>query len=706
MTYLDNTFATVGFTTTSFFPSPNSSTSRAIALQSDGKIVMAGDTLENIPFPPGGVNSHVAVCRYNTNGTLDNTFGTGGKATFLIPVFPPSLITNSLTIQPDDSIVVCGYKQNASSFYEMFIVRFTSSGAVDTTFASTGYVLISPALFTLAYPLNTLDNCYAQSIQIDTAISPNRIVIGGYARGGIPPSPNSVYFFTLTRLNLNGLLDTTFGTNGLVLKNFSGQDEFGNSLIINLGRYFLSGRQQISTSVSRFAVAKFDNLGVPVLGFGTSGITVIPNFSIGSIDETSSISAQSDGKIVLAGTSSSMQIFPASSIQSYALSRVDGNNGLLDTSFGLGGKVMTDLSSINLDLNGNSVAIQSDGKIILGGRYYNTVNSNSSFSLARYNVNGSLDTTFGINGFILEDLVPGTMQEIGYSIAIQPDGKILVGGSKGEFSDISSEVEFIVARYLPFSEPDPIPVSPICFLAGAIVRTDQGNIPIEELKPDVHTICSKPIVALTKSYTHEDTIVCIEKHSFGQDIPNKLTHISNNHLIMYKNKLIAAKMFVGRTPRITFKNYSGELMYNILMEKHHVVTVNNMKVETLNPSHIVATLYRDKHRPEDKKKLILQITEKSINYENDAKSNKLKTMRHNFTRRNLDIVRHNSAYQTKRNYMSILPRLVSHKPPDIPSVCPAILPSRAPFRFMTMRSYPRTFKPLQNTSYRRFTRRL
>jgi len=706
MTDLDTTFATVGFTTTGFFPSPNVSTSRAIALQSDGKIVMAGDTLENIPFPPGGVNSHVAVCRYNTNGTLDNTFGTGGKATFLIPVFPPSLITNSLTIQPDDSIVVCGYKQNASSFNEMFIVRFTTSGAVDITFGAGGYVLITPALFTLAYPLNTIDNCYAQSIQIDTVFTQTKIVIGGYARGGIPPSPNSVYFFALVRLNLNGLLDSTFGINGLVLKNFSGQDEFGNSLIINLGKYFLSGKQQISTSVSRFAVAKFDNLGVPVLGFGTSGITVIPNFSIGSIDETTSILAQPDNKIVLAGTSSSMQIFPASSIQSYALARVDGNFGTLDASFGPGGTVMTDLSSINLDLNGNSVAIQSDGKIILGGRYYNTVNSNSSFSLARYNVNGSLDTTFGINGngFILEDLVPGTMQEIGYSIAIQPDGKILVGGVKGEFSDQSDEKEFILARYLsttpppppqpPPPPPDSIPFSPICFPAGTIVKTDQGNIPIEELDPDVHTICSKLIVALTKSYTHEDTIVCIEKHTFGPDVPNKTTHISNNHLIMYKNKLIAAKMFVGKTPRITYKKYTGEIMYNILMEKHYIVTVNNMKVETLNPNHIVATLYRDKHSEKDKKKLILQINEQSINYEN-FKSNKL-NMRNNFTKRKLDIVRHNSEYQTKKNYMSILPR--SSHTRDVPSACP----SRAPIRF-TMRN-PHTFKI--HTNRNRFTRRL
>jgi serine/threonine protein kinase len=160
---------------------------------------------------------------------------------------------------------------------------------------------------------------------------------------------------------------------------------------------------------------------------------------------------------------------------------------------------------------------------------------------------------------------------------------------------------------------------------------------------------------------------------------------------------IIYKMFVGKTHRITYKKYTGELMYNILMEKHYVITVNNMKVETLNPNHIVATLYRDKHSEKDKKKLILQITEQSINYEN-FKSIKLKNMRHNFTQRNLDIVRHNSAYQTKKNYMSILPR--SSNTRDVPSACP---PNRTPIRFMTMR-YPRTFKMHNNRN--RFTRRL
>ena len=639
MTDLDTTFnSPVGFVTNGFnFNPPNDSFARAIALQSTGKIVMAGDTKENFTIPlPGGVNSYVAVCRYNINGTLDNTFGTGGLTTFLIPVFPPSLLTNSLSIQQDDSIVVCGYKQNSSGFNEIFIVRFTSNGILDTTFAfPNGYILITPTLFSTAYPSNTVDNCYAESVKIDTGINPNKIVIGGYARGSIPPSPSSVFFFALARLDLNGVLDTSFGINGLVLKNFSGLDEIGRSLAIGNGNYFLAGTQQNGSSLS-FAVAKFDTVGNPEVGFGSSGLVVIPAFLPLSSDEASSMLVQPDGKIVLAGTSYSNPPLPMSSSQSYALARLNGNNGNLDTSFGTGGKVITNLSSINLDLTGYSVAIQPDGKIILGGRYFDVSIPNTSFSLARYTTSGILDTTFGINGngLILEDLVPGTMQEQGYSLAIQSDGKILLGGVKGEFSDISDEKEFILARYFGFPPfPPPTPIVPICFPAGTPVTTDQGEINIELIDPDVHTIFNKKIVAITETIMLENNIVCFEKNSLGYNIPNKKTYISNYHGIIHNGKLIQANKFVGRLPGVYYKKYNNEILYNVLMEKHYIIKINNMRVETLNPLNFVAQLYTKNYTPEEKTKLILEMNKKTAEFA-DIKYNTNHIRNIHYTKRN------------------------------------------------------------------------
>ena len=624
MTDLDTTFnSPFGFVTNGFnFIPPNQSHSRGIALQTDGKIVMAGNTLE---YPTiTSVNSYVAVCRYNTNGTLDNSFGTSGLATFLIqtttPPVGPSITTNSLAIQPNGSIVVCGYiLDNTGAFFQAFAVRFTLIGILDTTFAGVGYIFITPSMFTTSYPLNVFTECYAESVQIDTSVSPNKIVIGGYARGVIPPSPTPINFFALARLNINGTLDTSFGINGLVANNFTGSDEFGFSLAIGSGNYFLAGRQGIVTPAYRFIVAKFDNVGIPVSGFGTGGVTVIPAFLSLTVQEARSMLVQPDGKIVLAGTSVTTAPFPASQVLSYALARLDGNNGTLDTSFGPGGTVIT--SVINLDLTGYSVAIQTDGKIVLGGGYFNTATSlNASFSLARYNVNGSLDLTFGINGngLILEDIVPGTilpgsMQEIGFSVAIQTDGKILVGGSMGEFSDISDDVEFILARYLGFPPfpPPPTPIVPICFPAGTPVSTDQGEISIELIDPDVHTILNKKIIAITETVMLDNNIVCFEKNSFGYNIPNKKTYISKYHCIKYNDKLIEAYKFVGRLRGVYYEKYNGELLYNILMEKHYIIKINNLKVETLNPKNFVAHLYTNDYTDEEKKNIILKMNEQT-----------------------------------------------------------------------------------------------
>ena len=630
MTDLDTTTfnSPFGFVTNGFnFIPPNQSYSRAIALQTDGKIVMVGNTLE---YPTiTSVNSYVAVCRYNTNGTLDTTsFGTSGLATCLIqtttPPVGPSITTNSLAIQSNGSIVVCGYiLDNTGAFFQAFVVKFNSNGTLDTTFNfPLGYIFITPSMFTTAYPLNGFTDCYAESVQIDTSVSPNKIVIGGYARGALP-APK--FFFTLVKLDLNGGLDLTFGISGLVAQNFTGLDEYGFSLAIGSGNYFLAGRQEGITPPTpnyRFIVAKFDTAGNPVGSFGSSGVTVIPAFLSLTVQEARSMLVQPNGNIVLAGTSYTTAPFPASQVLSYALARLDGNNGTLDTSFGTGGTVIT--SVINLNLTGYSVAIQTDGKIVLGGGYFNTATSlNASFSLARYNVNGSLDLTFGINGngLILEDIVPGTilpgsMQEIGFSVAIQTDGKILVGGSMGEFSDLGDDVEFILARYFGFPPypPTPTPIVPICFPAGTPVTTDQGEINIELIDPDIHTISNKKIVAITETIMLENNIVCFEKNSLGYNIPNKKTYISNYHCIIYKNKLIQANKFVGRLPGVYYIKYNNEILYNVLMEKHYIIKINNMRVETLNPINFVAQLYTKNYTPEEKTKIILEMNKKTTEF--------------------------------------------------------------------------------------------
>lgn len=163
---------------------------------------------------------------------------------------------------------------------------------------------------------------------------------------------------------------------------------------------------------------------------------------------------------------------------------------------------------------------------------------------------------------------------------------------------------------------------PICFLAGTPINTDQGIIAIEKIDTDIHTIRSKKIVAVTKTVTAQKYIVFIEKHSFAMNMPSKNTSISMNHKVLYKGKMERARDLVGKVDGIVFKKYNGEVLYNILMEEHSKMIVNNMIVETLDPTNIVAKLYNGNYTPEEFNLLSLEISD-AVKHDNKDKFAKI-----------------------------------------------------------------------------------
>ena len=668
-TNLDTTFGSPnGFVTTDFLlNTPAENFGYSIVIQPDGKIVMAGNTLDGVI---SGLNV-VAISRYNTDGSLDSTFGLGGKATAVIG--SDNITCSSVTLQPDLKIVVCGIYY--ASFRSFFVARFTSIGGLDGSFGGGfGFVITNASVFNQGSIV--FDNCEAYSIAIQSS---NKIVVGGNVRD----SSSGQHYFALARYLLvdtfpptAGNLDTTFGNgvplNGTVVKNFNPLNEyFINSIVIdNNNKIIVGGKTKVLTPAGNFnfVVARFNINGSVDTGFGTNGITVVSNFSISSTDESSSVKLNSNGDIILAGTSITL-----TNHYCFAIAKFD-STGAIDTSFGTNGKVITNLSTFSIKLICNSMAIQSDNKIILGGSFNNLAsipNQTDSFALARYNTDGSLDTTFGLtgNGLILQDIVAYPDKEVGNSIAIQTDGKILVGGTISTFND-GEPYDFILARYLynyptppippiPPIPPTPLPVAPICFPAGTPVTTDQGDISIEDLDPNIHTINTKPIIAVTKTVMNNDRIVCIEKNSFGFNMPNKKTYISNEHGIMYNRTLTKASYFVGKLRGIYYKKYDGEVLYNILMEKHYLIYVNGLKVETLNPKNIIAKLYTNKYTQEEKIKLIQDINEYSKHkFNNGIKQqhnyNNYGLIKYNKTRRNYEVYKYSPLiskihFHTKKN---------------------------------------------------------
>ena len=140
----------------------------------------------------------------------------------------------------------------------------------------------------------------------------------------------------------------------------------------------------------------------------------------------------------------------------------------------------------------------------------------------------------------------------------------------------------------------PYPLSNICFPAGEMVLTDSGYKPIERVKKGIDTIRGESIVEVTATRTHDKTLVQIEKNAIIKGVPNKRTLVSNHHKLLFKGKMVTASELVGRRGFISVP-YSGQPLYNILLEKENKMIVNGLIAETLSPKNNIALLYEYLH---------------------------------------------------------------------------------------------------------------
>jgi len=157
----------------------------------------------------------------------------------------------------------------------------------------------------------------------------------------------------------------------------------------------------------------------------------------------------------------------------------------------------------------------------------------------------------------------------------------------------------------------PVLVSNICFPAGTPIQTDQGQISIEKINPNIHTIHNKKIVDITKTISPIRYLVCFEKNSLLYNYPKENTIVSRNHKILYNGKMIEAYKFIGIFKHVKKINYKGEILYNVLMEEYETIIVNNLICETLHPNNPIAKIYKfykTKNQQQKKKKLITNVS--------------------------------------------------------------------------------------------------
>ncbi len=266
------------------------------------------------------------------------------------------------------------------------------------------------------------------------------------------------------------------------------------------------------------------------------------------------------------------------------------SNGNLDDSFGKNGYVtikkdcVTDSTfyKINYDLNGNLM--------ICGTIVTNTVIV-TTIMLTLWTKNGVLDTSFGTNGFVYSNISGISGQNTCSDFVIDSNNNIVVLGAVFD-SGIPS---LLLARYIGEPIITSTTTEPICLPAGTPILTDQGLVNIEKIDTKKHTINHKRIVAITKTITPEKHLVCFEANSMGINCPSMRTLMTPGHEVLYKGKLVQSKHFVGRVNGVHTVPYNGkDVLYNVLQDKHGLMRVNNMVLETLHPENKVAKTLLEK----------------------------------------------------------------------------------------------------------------
>jgi uncharacterized delta-60 repeat protein len=389
----------------------------AVAAQADGKLVVVGQTYKNNDFS----GEDFVVTRYNTDGTLDTTFGRGGKVRTDFPGL--AAVPSSVVIQSDGKIVVAGGAFPLFTFLGNFeLVRYNPNGSLDRSFGNGGIV-------TTTFP----EGSYA----FDVALQPDgKIIAAGTVFVDFNPGDISDTDFALARYNSDGSLDTTFGNGGTLMTDFFGNEDDAFSVLIQPdGKIVAVGSANNPASYYDFAAVRYLSNGTIDTTFGVAG-KVSTDFGDQNFDRARSAALQSDGRIVAAGFAISQN----GGVQNFAVARYT-SNGILDTTFSGDGKTQIDFG--NCCQSATKLLLQSDGKIItVGGS--NGESGDDDFLLARLNPRGSLDNTFGVGGQVRTSF--GDLNGGANGAALQSDGKIVAVGFQATFSN--QWANFALARYL------------------------------------------------------------------------------------------------------------------------------------------------------------------------------------------------------------------------------------------------------------------
>lgn len=360
----------------------------AMAVQPDGKVITVGHTTTNA----GGTD--IAIVRHGRDGSLDTTFGNGGRVVTAIAAGRGSDAAYAVAVQADGKVVVAGTTAVNGTDQDFALVRYLPNGALDTSFGNGGKVVTSLGA--------SVDRIHAIALQAD-----GKIVVGGDSDRGTATTGMD---FALARYQPNGTLDAGFGNAGTVTTPIRAQSARDSVYAIVLQPFGAEQRIVAVGGEGDFVAARYTAAGVLDAGFGSGG-KIAGVFGNSTIAAARAVTLAADNKLVLAGQ-----------VQNdFALARLNVD-GSADAGFGTGGKVVTAVSA-----NWESVTAlvrQADGKLLAGGWVYEGNSSSGNFAVARYSADGVLDAGFGSAGIAITPVAAPTRSDSGRALVLQPDERV------------------------------------------------------------------------------------------------------------------------------------------------------------------------------------------------------------------------------------------------------------------------------------------
>jgi uncharacterized delta-60 repeat protein len=359
---------------------------RAVAVQADGKVLVAGSSATN-------QGTRLAVVRYLRDGTLDAGFGSGGRV--VMAVGAREDVARAIVVQPDGRIVVAGLTYQRTADYDFALVRLMPDGAPDASFGDQGRVVTDFG--------GDSDRAFALLVTPD-----GRIVAGGQTN--VERRTTGVDF-ALARYLADGRLDKSFGRAGKVvaaiLSGNAGDMVRGLALqtVDDTPRLLAVGGE------GDFTAARFTEAGTLDASFGTGGkVSGLFGVSIGSAQ---AVTVLPTGEAVLAGHAG----------HDYAAAQLTVD-GRLDSRFGPAhdGRFRHAMSATNWD-EATSVVRQVDGGLVLAGWVYSGVGTSGDFGVLRLAADGRLDASFGEGGTMIR-AVAGSKTDLAHAAVLQADERI------------------------------------------------------------------------------------------------------------------------------------------------------------------------------------------------------------------------------------------------------------------------------------------